>query len=314
MRALYWFRNNLRLDDNPSLLSAVNEAESILFIYIKQRFRPWCNLKGEGIQRERFQTESLIALQSELSQHGHTLLVLPGSPELVIPGMIDQYKIDCIYTDTCPGVYEERAINFLTKKTSIVIKNQHTQSLFSEHDISQTCGTLPDTFSPFRRKVEKNLKPIPPVPAPPNFPNPLVVNNDRIFAVSNTPNMALPIRGGHIAGMRRLQQFLQENGGIRQYKETRNQLDPLGGTSTLSPWLGNGSLSVRSVAQAISQHEQAFGANDSTYWLYFELLWREYFHWKALEDPQALFRYGGRHNNPPLKTFNARQFSRWCAG
>jgi deoxyribodipyrimidine photo-lyase len=97
----------------------------------------------------------------------------------------------------------------------------------------------------------------------------------------------------HAGGRRRLRQFL-EAGRHPRYKETRNCLDPLDGSSTLSPWLANGNLSAREVARAIAEHEARTGANESTYWLYFELLWREFFYWRALEDGGALFRAGGR--------------------
>ncbi|MFT7288786.1 MAG: deoxyribodipyrimidine photo-lyase, partial [Halieaceae bacterium] len=71
-------------------------------------------------------------------------------------------------------------------------------------------------------------------------------------------------------------------------------------------------------AVAIAAHEHRDGANESTAWLYFELLWREYFYWRAREDGIALFRHGGR--NPQGKavlsrcTFEPRNFARWCAG
>jgi deoxyribodipyrimidine photo-lyase len=132
------------------------------------------------------------------------------------------------------------------------------------------------------------------------------------------PHLALPLRGGTEAGQRRLRQFLEPEGGIRSYKETRNGLDPLAGSSTLSPWLANGNLSPREVARAISDHEARHGGNDSTYWLYFELLWREFFFWRAIRDGDALFRLRGRHghNSSAVSrcTFEPRNFARWCAG
>lgn len=126
--------------------------------------------------------------------------------------------------------------------------------------------------------------------------------------------MGLPLPGGSEAGQRRLQQFLALEGGVRDYKETRNCLDPLVGSSTLSPWLANGNLSVREVAAAIDEHEERHGANDSTYWLYFELLWREYFYWRANRDGVALFRHGGRSGALANCTFEPRNFARWAAG
>jgi deoxyribodipyrimidine photo-lyase len=72
------------------------------------------------------------------------------------------------------------------------------------------------------------------------------------------------------------------------YKKTRNELDGWDTSSKFSPWLNSGSLSARRALSHLHSYEQASGANDSTYWLYIELLWREYFQWIAgANRPQA---------------------------
>ena len=67
----------------------------------------------------------------------------------------------------------------------------------------------------------------------------------------------------------------------RHYKEVRNALDGWENSSKWSPWLANGSLSVREVLHSLRAYERRCGGNESTYWLFFELLWREYFQWYA---------------------------------
>ncbi len=59
----------------------------------------------------------------------------------------------------------------------------------------------------------------------------------------------------------------------------------------------------------LKQYEQTQGANDSTYWIYFELLWREYFYWYARCYQQRLFRFGGIRNQTPLTSFMRIVFS-----
>jgi len=68
------------------------------------------------------------------------------------------------------------------------------------------------------------------------------------------------------------------------------------------------------VAHAIFRYEREHTANESTYWLYFELLWREFFHWRALVDGRLLFKQSGRAGKRLLTTFEPRRFARWCAG
>jgi deoxyribodipyrimidine photo-lyase len=98
------------------------------------------------------------------------------------------------------------------------------------------------------------------------------------------------------------------------YKQTRNCLDGFDGSSTFSPWLANGNLSVREVAHCIFDFERARVSNESTYWLFFELLWREFFYWRAEVDGKSMFMLSGKTGKPRRSTFEPRNFARWCAG
>jgi deoxyribodipyrimidine photo-lyase len=313
MRALYWFRTDLRLDDSPGLDVAA-QADELLCVYLWPKHRPWCNLQGMGAQRARFLTESLQALNADLQQSNQSLLMLEGSAELVLPDLVRDYRIDILHCASTPGSYEARAISFLRERLNMPIQEHRGNTLFSRSSLKAALPDLPGSFTPFRKAVEQSLAADAPATAATPLPRPPAARFHRIPPASERAALALPLRGGSAAGRRRLQQFISEEQRIRAYKETRNCLDPLDGSSTLSPWLATGNLSVRAVAAAIGDHEARFGANDSTYWLYFELLWREYFHWRALEDGSALFRAGGRRGAMQRCTFEPRNFARWCAG
>jgi deoxyribodipyrimidine photo-lyase len=312
MRALYWIRNDLRLEDHPGLAAAA-QANELLLVYLWPRPRPWCNLQGLGAQRARFLSESLQELAQTLQAQGQNLLLLQGSAELVLPDLVRDYRIDTVHLSACPGVYETRAVEVLRDRLSVPLTVHRGNTLFSRSDIDSAVGALPDSFSPFRRSVEKHLAPGDPAPTA-VLPPPPAVRFHAIPPADSRPHVALPLRGGRAAGLRRLRQFIDDEQAIRHYKETRNCLDPLDGSSTLSPWLASGALSAREVAAAIRNHEAREGGNDSTYWLYFELLWREYFQWRAYADGNALFRAAGRSGRVHRCTFEPRNFARWCAG
>ena len=313
MRTLYWFRNDLRLHDNPALAAAA-QADTLLLVYLWPRPRPWCNTQGLGVQRERFIAESLAALARELEALGQNLLVLHGSPELVIPDLVRDYAIDALHVAQCAGSFEARALRVLRERLPVDVHEHTGNTLFSEQAIASLGDKLPAAFTPFRKRVEKALQPGEPARALPRLTAPPAARFHAIPAAGAKPQPALPLRGGSAAGRRRLRQYLQPEGGIRRYKATRNGLDPLDGSSTLSPWLANGSLSAREVAADLRQHETRYGANTSTYWLYFELLWREFFYWRARREGDALFRRGGRQGAPGRCTFEPRNYARWCAG
>ncbi|MBL6821032.1 MAG: DASH family cryptochrome [Proteobacteria bacterium] len=312
MRQLHWFQNDLRLADNPALASAT-VADSLLCVYLLPKPRPWCNLTGLGPQRDRFLRESLQTLKVDLQAMGQDLMVLEGSPELVLPNLVHRFGIDRISTSDTPGWYEKKAIRFLEEKLPRLLKIFRGPALFDSEQLPFSLEDLPHNFSPFRRKVEKLTIPGP-LAKPAAFPPPPSAQFDAIPRAAASPHPGLPLPGGSAAGLRRLDQFLFQTHAIADYKQTRNDLDGLAGSSTLSPWLANGALSVRTVAHQIFRYEREHVANESTYWLYFELLWREFFHWRAVVDGKSLFKQTGRQGRRLLTTFEPRQFARWCAG
>ncbi|TCO74524.1 DASH family cryptochrome [Chromatocurvus halotolerans] len=313
MRHLYWFQNDLRLHDNPALLEHL-QASQLLLVFLWPRNRPWCNQHGIGAQRERFLTESLISLREDLARLGQDLLVLHGSPELVIPDLVRRFGIERVGTARTPGWYEAAAVRTLRDKLDIPVQVHRGNTLFAETALPFPLTQMPGQFTPFRRAVE-DLPFTAPTPAPGKLPPPPAADFHAIPVAAARPSAALPIRGGAAAGARRLQQFVHDEQGILSYKETRNGLDPLDGSSTLSPWLATGCLSPRQVAQEVADFEAAVTSNASTYWLYFELLWREFFHWRALtDDARHLFRASGAGKRLMRCTFEPRNFARWCQG
>jgi deoxyribodipyrimidine photo-lyase len=314
MRQLYWFQTDLRLQDNPGL-SAHLDANQLLLVYLWPKNRPWCNVTGIGQQRERFLLESLRELHQQLQQRGQHLLILQGSPELVIPDLVRDYRIEHVATSRTPGFYERKSLDNLRARLSIPLTVHSDNSLFRESALPFALPDLPGHFAEFRRQVAP-IAPAKPVPAADALP-PSPVQYAAVPPIeTHAPHTALPVRGGSSNGQRRLRQFIFEQQDIVDYKATRNCLDGLDGSSTLSPWLADGSLSVREVAQGISRFEQEHLRNASTEHLFMELLWREYFHWRAYQDDVNLFRLRAGKQQKRLShcTFEPRSFARWCQG
>ncbi|HRG06928.1 MAG TPA: cryptochrome DASH, partial [Cyclobacteriaceae bacterium] len=78
---------------------------------------------------------------------------------------------------------------------------------------------------------------------------------------------------------------------LKVYKETRNGLIGADYSSKLSPALSAGCISARTIYHEVKKYEHARVANDSTYWLIFELLWRDYFRFVAAKYENKIF-YG----------------------
>jgi deoxyribodipyrimidine photo-lyase len=119
--------------------------------------------------------------------------------------------------------------------------------------------------------------------------------------------------GGEYAAQLHLEHYFSSPLPLH-YKEVRNELDGLENGTRLSPWLAQGSLSPRRVVQRLRAYEQQEGANDSTYWIFFELLWREFFQWYARHHQHRLFRLQGIQSRPTLTSFYPQRFKSWCEG
>lgn len=313
MRELYWFQHDLRLQDNPGLLAHC-QASELLLVHVWQEYPAWCNQHGLGRQRERLQREHLRALREALRARGQDLLVVHGQPEQVLPALVQQWQIDRLGTSYHPGVYEARQRRALRQRLAIPLLIHSGNTLWTEQQLPFAIDDMPQHYTPFRQAVAKLQAALPleaptilpPAPAGVTFP---------ALDPPASPPAALPLGGGSAAGQRRLRQYLADDGGAADYAVTRNTLDPLSGSSTLSPWLAAGALSAREVAGALREREQRLGKTDSTEALFRELLWREFFHWRAARDGHYLFRPQGRGvRRQRLCTFDPRAFARWCQG
>ncbi len=313
MRELYLFRNDLRLSDNPGLLAHA-EGEALLCVYCWPAAPAWCNLTGMGAQRERFLRESLRSLQAELESLGQGLLVLHTDPRVAIPQLVETFTIDRVGIGGAAGYYENQQLGTLRNRLPVPVVAHDNTTLFEAAQLPGGTGKLARQFTPFRRAVE-NLAVKTPAEPPSALPPPPDGAQFRAIPASKAkPHPAFPVRGGSPEGQRRLRQWMFERRLVESYQHTRNYLDGLDGSSLLSPWLATGSLSARQAAFALFKYEDANGRNESTEHLFMELLWREFFQWRARVDGALLFHPGGLRRKKQLKTFEARDFARWSQG
>ncbi|WP_111495075.1 DASH family cryptochrome [Marinobacter bohaiensis] len=322
MNTLYWFTRDLRLHDNAALLAA-SKSDSLLCVYVvdPRWFTPGrFQSRSMGTHRWRFLWQSLMALERHLRPLGQRLHLAFGVPEQVIPALVRAHGIDHMIRSRQPGTEEAgqwRAIREAVPAT--LCREFETLSLFTEGSLPMPLDELPATFSQFRKQVEVagghhtdalRIRTLSALPPPPGFAQ----DNRGDCPPISEPGQAPRFTGGERAGLEQLQAFIFDSHRIARYKDTRNALDDWDASSKFSPWLANGSLSVREVAESIAEYERAETRNESTYWLWFELLWREYFYWSALRHGVDLFRRDGVQCKRRPVTFYPHRFKAWCEG
>ena len=315
---VYWFGNDLRLHDNASLLKAALEVDELLCIYCLDS--QWLMPNRYGLaamshNRWRFLKESLLDLDNQLQKLGQHLLVCYQTPVKAIYDIASSYQVAYIYRSRQTGYYENLQGVVLQKQLPLVqLIETDTHSLFALDQLPFSLAKLPGTFTQFKNAVEQCLisRPQPPVESLPSSP---ALKKDWLnrFPDYSKPEHEIFFSGGETAGLKQLKNYFASH-NASHYKKQRNELDGWDNSSKFSPWLANGNLSVRQIYFNLNHYEQQTGANESTYWLFFELLWREYFQWYARHHGNHLFNFKGIKQQKPLTSFYPERFRKWCSG
>lgn len=99
--------------------------------------------------------------------------------------------------------------------------------------------------------------------------------------------------GGESAALGRVHDYFWKKDLLKVYKETRNGMLGSDYSTKFSPWLASGSLSPRFIYEEVKRYEKERLSNDSTYWVLFEVIWRDYFRFLSIKLGNLLFQAGG---------------------
>ena len=359
-----WFRGaDLRLHDNPALCKTIELAKKqqaeVIFLYC---FDPrvfaarskFGSLKC-GPKRAKFILESVADLRQSLEERGSGLIVAHGKPEDIISRLLkdDDDKSSSL---TIPHVVcqdevcsEELAIEKAVRNAITMHHPKATltkvwgSTMYNKDDLPFNDGPfgIPDTFTPFRTKVEAKCKIDRPLPVPnkgdlkmaaqmissslmenkcslqymPTLIDLGYTSEEEAFANQMDERGVLDFRGGERAALARVKDYIWDKDLLQVYFDTRNGM--IGGdySTKFAPWLAMGCLSPRFVAAECKRYEEERVANKSTYWVVFELLWRDFFKFFALKHGTKLFLQGGtmEGSNPTWK-YEPRYVQAWKDG
>jgi len=303
---LVWFRNNLRVHDNQSLSKATENHEKVIAVYFfnpkdftKDRF----GFKKTEKYRAAFLIETIKSLQLNLEKINTTLLVYFESPEKKISELCKEYSIGSIYTQK-EWTKEEVDLNNLIKKSlaeDVKFIEDYDQFLYHPDSVTKDFSKIPSVFSVFRKTLEKTVK----IDNEKTFLQlPLTNRIDNVTQIPSIEDLgfddfivstktAFPFHGGENEALKRIDEYFFKTKKVAVYKKTRNGLIGKDYSTKFSPWLANGSLSAKTIYWKIKDFEDEFGANQSTYWVIFELVWRDYFKYISLKHGSKIFKIGG---------------------
>jgi deoxyribodipyrimidine photo-lyase len=314
INGLFWFTNDLRVHDNPALARAARDVDTLIcvFCFDQQWLTPnRFGSIGLGKHRQRFLEESLQALHIELLKLNQSLIIVRGHSDGTIDSIIEDYKIDRVYCSRNAGFNEQKIWAQVSgKHNDVLFTETDSHTLFDLDSLPFEVNDLPESFTKFRKIAEQfnTEKPITKLSHLPPSPVKCKASKEN----ENT-QIAHNFRGGEAHGFRHLERYF--SGDLpAHYKEVRNAIDGWNNSCKFSPWLANGSLSAREILHWLNDYETNKVKNDSTYWIYFELLWREYFQWLAHKLGSKLFRLSGISKLSPLTSYYPERFQKWVAG
>lgn len=302
---LVWFRNNLRTRDNISLQKAIYSSESVIAVYCfdpRHFSEEEFDFKKTEKFRAKFLLETVKDLQQNLAKLNITLLTYFDNPERKIKDLCDEFSVNTVYTQK-EWTQEEVDVNQAIKQSipSIDFIEDYDQFLYHPNTVSKNFSNIPNVFTAFRKKLERYVAILNEIEIQPLEKSNLVENDTQIPTLQELgftdflppKKTAFPLKGGETAALERLNYYFFESKKVGFYKKTRNGLVGKDYSTKLSPWLANGSLSAKTFYWQVKKYEQEFGKNQSTYWVIFEMIWRDYFKYISLKYGNDIFKIGG---------------------
>ena len=299
MKSVFLFRHDLRTEDHPALNWALENSQSMAFaIQRPSDFDFW------GIWRQKFWLESTSQLKASLLEYGHELFLVPSKEQFedfVCVFLTQEYAYD--------EVLEQKRFHKCTVREA----QELYENLNGEN--------LPTQFTPFRKFLEKNETPLAIFPLP-DFTCVQTCNSlssrsliwPQIPQKELHPKTSFPFSGGELAGKKRLNEYFFERRNVLSYKKTRNQMYGTEGSTKFSAWLALGALSPRQVYAELKHFESLEQANESTYWVFFELLWREFFRCMGRRYGKKFFSLSGIKKEPPNFQHDDKKIESWKRG
>ncbi|GGX18486.1 deoxyribodipyrimidine photo-lyase [Undibacterium macrobrachii] len=292
--------------------------------------------------RRFFLRDSLLDLREQLQQFGFELIELDGELSAQSAFWIALAQTYTLHTIFCEDIAapEERAQVDAVRALQIDVQAVWQSTMYDPTSFDFDIAQMPDQFTAFRHKIEHAAYPIRQV-VPCALSASFALRDATLekFSVhlskqsqpqldalddvdtqvmhdlhdvrSSFPYFLPEFRGGSRAAHAHLKNYFSSE-LPHSYKQTRNQLQGTRFSTKFSPWLASGALSAPQVIAALREFEAEKGQSDSTYWIWFELLWRDYFRFLHCKYGVRLYRASGLSKLPvDLPAFDEQKFQAW---
>jgi deoxyribodipyrimidine photo-lyase len=293
---IFWFRRDLRLEDNTALEEALSTGLPVLPLFIFDN-----NITEElacDDARVSFIYDTLATLNKELKNWGSSLFVKKGDPVKVWQELIESFDINSVYVnkDYEPyAIQRDGLIELLLRNKKIPLKKYKDQVIFGEKEILKSDSSPYTVFTPYKNRWLQKLSEHLPLKD---------VNSTGVKQNFYKSNFEFPPIENLGFKSSLIKVRLYDLSAINDYEKYRD-LPFADKTSYLSPHLRFGTISIRSLVTLALKTNQIFLS---------ELIWREFFMQILFSFPKVVTE-NFRSKYDGINWINREdEFERWCNG
>ncbi|MCR8557911.1 DNA photolyase family protein [Mucilaginibacter sp. BJC16-A38] len=297
--SVFWFRRDLRLDDNAGLYHALKSGNPVLPIFIFDK-AILDQLEDKDDARVTFIYQAIEELDKELRQHGSSLLVIYDKPEHAWDKLLKEYDVKAVYTNHDYEPYAKKrdeAISAQLKKHDITFNTYKDQVIFDRDEVTKDDGKPYTVYTPYMRKWHQKLTPF----YLKAYPNRKYFKNfyqTKAFLLPSLKQMGFGKSDREFPK-------IDYKELITDYAEKRD-FPAIKGTTHIGLHLRFGTVSIRELARTANGHKEKTWLN--------ELIWREFYMMILYHFPHTADQ-AFRPEYDRIKWVNdEKQFEAWCKG
>ncbi len=292
---IFWFRRDLRIEDNTALSKALENTNAVLPIFIFDE--DILNELDANDSRVNFIYQCLEKINTQLSNENSSILVLKGKVESIWASLIERFPISKVYFNHDYEPYarkRDKKVTDILKKHNIGVETYKDQVIFEKSEVIKKDGTPYTVYTPYKNKwLEKYVtNSTEYVKKEPKWEN-LCKCEYKLPSLKSLKLMPSSIKVK-----------LWDLSQIERYDEYRN-FPELNATSALGPHLRFGTVSIRKLVDEANRTNQTFLS---------ELIWREFFMQILWHFPESTHQnFKSKYNGIQWRN-NSEEFKKWCTG
>ena len=291
---IFWFRRDLRIEDNTALNAALNSKDPVIAIFIFDNQIVDSLPKNDA--RINFIYSQLKSIDSLLKSYGSSLLVFKGNPCDIFTELISKYNINCVFSNKDYEPYalnRDKKIDIFLKKYNIKFSQFKDQVIFDPHEILKDDGLPYTVYTAYKNKWLLNF-------------------SKSMISVNTTLNLTNFLKFNFIFPSLEMLNFSRSTivvldynlNDLAKYSQHRDY-PSLDSTSYLSVHLRFGTVSIRKIINDISNNDTVFLS---------ELIWREFFMQILFHFPHVLNSNFKKKYDSVKWRNNKLEFLSWCEG